>query len=359
MTRRVPAPPRAGCPVYSDPRCTRAGSSPPRRGGLGRPGLGRRSRRHAREGGRAVEQRDDARACLSSSTIKAGGKTVTTLRMSGVERPRARVASFRYPITPAQPGLGAATILTRGSRRLHPLRQLRHSRGLNPRVKKWLFIDTNSSLGLNPAGLSSLGTKQLRAVKGLEVVGSGTEGGIPVTRYRGTLALARWRTPRSCRACSRACRPRSGRCCRGTSRSRSRSERTGTVRRFTSRSPLPLGRHEARITIDAELSASPIHRRSSSRHAPVMTLEQFQQATGTGASGADDRCSTSSRSARRRRRRRVQAVGHPRREARRGRDDARLLQPDIPERVTAERAPAGRAGRRRQPPGHIERGRDL
>ena len=97
-------------PVYSDPRCTRAWQQ--------------HSSSRAIWAGpasaagpvdtlvKAVERSNSATTASMSlvERVKAGGKTVTTLRMNGVERPRAGVASFRYSITPAQPGVGSATI---------------------------------------------------------------------------------------------------------------------------------------------------------------------------------------------------------------------------------------------------------
>jgi hypothetical protein len=122
--------------------------------------------------------------------VTIGSQTIT-LRLRGIEQPRAKAGSFVFSLSPAQPGLGQATEIVRGSKVYVHYGVLDTLHAKNPSVKSWILVDAKSSLGIDPVGVATLGAKELREMTGIEVVGAGTEGGVRVTRYRGTLDLRR------------------------------------------------------------------------------------------------------------------------------------------------------------------------
>jgi hypothetical protein len=122
--------------------------------------------------------------------IRAGGQTLATVRLSGIEQQRAQAGSFVFSFTPAT-GLGQATEIVHGSRVYVHFGLLDRLHARNPRIKHWVVVSSKSSLGLDPAGFTALGTNEIKETTGLHVVGSGTVGGTPVTRYAGTLDLRR------------------------------------------------------------------------------------------------------------------------------------------------------------------------
>ena len=138
----------------------------------------------------ALQKTNSARSETISFDERIGqGGQVTMLRLQGVEQPQARAGSFVLDISPAQPGVGQATEILVGSKLYihYPILDTLHAK--NPKVKSWIVVDTNSSLGVNPSSLTAMAGQQLQALTGIKVVGTGTENGISVTRYAGTLDL--------------------------------------------------------------------------------------------------------------------------------------------------------------------------
>ena len=242
---------------------------------------------------RAVERSNQATTASISLTerVKAGGKTLTTLRISGVERPRTHEGSFRYVISPAQPGLGTATILVRGSSVYVHYPAFDALRAANPAAKKWLLADTQSSLGVNPTGLSSLGVKEIRAMTGLAVVGTGTEDGVRVTRYRGTLALSKLANSPQLQSLFASVPSEVSSLLRGTEKFEIAVGKDGFIHRMDAVITAPLSDGtKLSITVAAELSQfnKPLAPIAFPARGQVMTLAQFQKLTGTGASDADN-----------------------------------------------------------------------
>jgi hypothetical protein len=120
--------------------------------------------------------------------ITLGGQS-STLRLSGVEQPRAANGSFTMLIAPAEAGLGQVTEVVRGARIYvhYPILDTLHA--ANPRVKTWIVVDSASSLGVDPSSLTSLGLQELAEMTGIVRLGSGREQGMAITRYAGTLSL--------------------------------------------------------------------------------------------------------------------------------------------------------------------------
>lgn len=138
----------------------------------------------------ASERTNTARSMQMSlnEQITVDGKS-ETVKLSGVQQPAAHRASFVVDMTPAQPGLGQANEIERGaSIYLHyPILDTLHAK--DPAVRSWILINTNSSLGINPQSLAVLSTKELQALHTVKAVGTATFDGQPVTDYEGTLDL--------------------------------------------------------------------------------------------------------------------------------------------------------------------------
>ena len=123
--------------------------------------------------------------------IRAAGRTLSTIRLSGIEQPKAGAGSFVFSSTPSQAGPGRASEIIHGSKVYVHFDVLDQLRAKNPRVKSWIVLDSKSSLGVNPTSFTGLTTKEVQALTGVRVLGGGTVGGVQVTRYAGTLALRR------------------------------------------------------------------------------------------------------------------------------------------------------------------------
>lgn len=122
--------------------------------------------------------------------VRLGAQTVT-VRLRGVQQPRAKQGSFVFSTTPSQPGLGQASEIVHGSRVYVHFAALDTLHARNPAVKTWVAVDAASNLGVDPSGLAALGTKELQAMTGIRVVGHGTDHGVALTRYRGMIDLKR------------------------------------------------------------------------------------------------------------------------------------------------------------------------
>jgi hypothetical protein len=120
--------------------------------------------------------------------ISVGGQTVT-VRLQGIEQPRTHAGSFVLTTTPAQAGLAKASEIVHGGKVYVHLPVLDALHAKDPRVQTWVVVDEKSSLGVDPSGLALLGASELQKLRGVHVVGHGSDGGVAVTRYAGTLDL--------------------------------------------------------------------------------------------------------------------------------------------------------------------------
>jgi hypothetical protein len=139
---------------------------------------------------RAVEQTRAAKSMnISLSERVSVGPQATTIRLSGVQQLQAKRGSFDLDISPAQTGLAHAKEIVQGPNVYIHYGLLGTLHAKDPSVKNWILVDMNSSLGVDPSTLAPLGVPELREMAGVKVVGSGTDHGVKLTRYRGTLTL--------------------------------------------------------------------------------------------------------------------------------------------------------------------------
>jgi hypothetical protein len=240
----------------------------------------------------AVQRSNEARSSnvVLTERVKLGARILTTLRMSGIQEPRAKEGLFLYHVSPAKAGLGDATIVLVGSAVYLHYPLFDTLRTTNPAVKRWLMVNTRSSLGVDPTGLASLGVEEVREMTGLAVVGTGTDGGVPVTRYRGKLALSKIARSSQIQNLFASLPSEVSALLKGTENLEISVGRDGYIHHLTSVITAPLGgQTPLSITIDAELtnfdrSTTPIVVPPASQ---VMTAAQFQQVTGSGSSAAD------------------------------------------------------------------------
>ena len=140
----------------------------------------------------AVKQTNAARSVnLVLTEHITVGKTRASIRMSGVEAPKAGTGSFTLVTTPAQQGLGQMTEVLVGSRVYIHYGLLDTLHLQNPAIKHWLAVDTGTSLGIDPSNLALLGAGEAAELTGLKVVGTGSVQTTPVTLYRGSLDLGK------------------------------------------------------------------------------------------------------------------------------------------------------------------------
>jgi hypothetical protein len=139
----------------------------------------------------AVQKTNAASSASLTLTVRTGlgSRTVSTLRLHGIEQPSAQAGSFVLTITPDQAGLGQASEIVHGSKVYVHYALLDTLHAKNPSVKSWVVVDSRSALGVDPAGLTALGSNELTQMTGLRAVGAGSVGGVAVTRYAGALDL--------------------------------------------------------------------------------------------------------------------------------------------------------------------------
>ena len=136
----------------------------------------------------------------------------------------------------------------------------------------WLLVDTKSSLGFNPTGLASLGTKEVHELTGLATAGRGTAGGVPVRWYRGTLALSRIAESAQMKSLLASIPSEVSSLLRGTERMRVGVGKDGLIHGLSATIAAPMSDGTPlEITIDAELSGygrsnRPIARRRAPGH---------------------------------------------------------------------------------------------
>lgn len=219
--------------------------------------------------------------------IRAGSRTVSTVRLHGVEQPRAHSGSFVFSSTPVQPGLGQASEIVHGSKVYVHFGVLDTLHAKNPAVKSWVVVDSRSSLGVDPAGLTALGTKELQEMTGFTFLGHRSEGGVQVTRYAGTLQLSRAAASPQLQELLAHLPSAAAAILKGTERFVIAVGADGYVHHVTSSISAPIAGVELRIDVDATLgdfggSPGVIVPPPSSE---VMTLARFDRLLGLPAPG--------------------------------------------------------------------------
>ena len=220
------------------------------------------------------------------------GSQVTTLRLQGAEQPQAKTGSFVLVISPAQQGFAPVTEILVGSKLYihYPVLDTLHAK--NPKVKSWIVVDTNSSLGVNPSSLTALAGEQLQDLTGIKAVGTGTVDGIAVTRYAGTLDLRKAAQSGQMQQLLSHLPSAAAAVLNGTAQIELWVGRDGYLHRTTTTMSLPVqGEQTIKITVDGTLDG--FDKSNTPPVAPAagdtMTLAQFGQLTGsaTGPSAAD------------------------------------------------------------------------
>jgi hypothetical protein len=178
---------------------------------------------------------------------------VATVRLHGVEQPRAQSGSFVFSFTPAQRDLGQASEIVHGSRVYVHFGVLDTLHAKNPAVKSWVVLDSRSSLGVDPAGLTALGTKELQEMTGFTFLGHRSEGGVQVTRYAGTLQLSRAAASPQLQELL-AHLPSAAAILKGKERFVIAVGADGYVHRITSSISAPIAGAELHVDVDAALS---------------------------------------------------------------------------------------------------------
>jgi len=214
--------------------------------------------------------------------VELGGQLVTTVRMSGTEDPRDEKGSFLYGATPDAAGLGDARIIVDGATDYVHYGVFDSLRASNPSVKSWLVVDTASSLGMDPAGFASLEVGEVSELTGLRVAGAGTEDGIAVTRYVGTLALAKIASSKELQGLLAAVPSEAKALLKGTERLEISVGSDGFIHEVAGLFEAPFGGGTSlSVTVSSEMTN--FDRTPAAISAPpaseVMTPAQFQRAT--------------------------------------------------------------------------------
>ena len=233
----------------------------------------------------AVQKTNSAKSANITLDERVGqGGQVTMIRLQGVEQPQTKSGSFVLDISPAQPGVGEATEILVGSKLYihYPILDTLHAK--NPKVKSWIVVDTSSSLGVDPSSLTALEGQQLQDLTGIKIVGTGTEGGIAMTRYAGTIDLHKVAQSGPMQQLLSHLPSAAAAVLNRTARIELWVGSDGYLHRSITTLSLPVkGEKPLQLTIDAALSnfdkaTAPIVAPAA---ADVMTLAQFGQLTGS------------------------------------------------------------------------------
>ena len=204
--------------------------------------------------------------------------------MRGVEQPQAKAGSFMLDVSPAQPGVGEASEIMLGSKLYIHYAVLDTLHAKNPGVKSWIVVDTNSALGVDPSSLTALQGRQLQSLTNVKVAGTGTEGGVQVTRYSATLDLSKVARSGPMQQMLSHLPSAAAGILNGTARTELWAGADGYLRRTITTMTLPVpGGSAIHVAVDATIdgfdqSTAPIVAPQAS---DVMTLAQFGQLTGT------------------------------------------------------------------------------
>lgn len=216
--------------------------------------------------------------------VNVGSKTGFSLRVSGFEAPH-ELGSFHSSSSPAQAGFGDATIVVSGTKVYVHYPIFDTLRTTNTGVKQWLLVDQRSSLNLAPKGLLSLGADEVRQLRGLVVDGHGTDDGVPVTSYRGHVALAKVAKSNEVQSLLASLPSAAARVLlKGSEQLQISIGDDGFVHHVSSRITAPIGGGTS-LTITIEVALANVGHVTRGVRVPppgqVMTLAQFQQATGS------------------------------------------------------------------------------
>ncbi len=219
--------------------------------------------------------------------ISAAGHT-ETVTLSGIQQPATKDGSFVMNVSPAQAGLSRATEIVHGSSVYvhYPILDTLHAR--DPQVRSWILVNTSSSLGLDPTSFSSLGGQELQELSAVKLEGAATLQGQAVTNYGATIDWSKAkRLPQFAQLLSHL-PSASAALLHGSDRLTYAVGADGYVHGMTTTLSVPVQGATLSVAIAVTLEAidqvsAPI---SAPPAADVMTLAQFNQITGTGASSA-------------------------------------------------------------------------
>lgn len=123
-------------------------------------------------------------------TLTEGSQKRVT-RMSGVQETPRKAGSFVYDFSQIQPTLGVTDAIALGSKLYFHYGGLDALRARQPKLKRWVVVDSKTALGVNPWGLGVASDQAVKAIAGLRSVGRGADAGVPIVRYAGTLDLGK------------------------------------------------------------------------------------------------------------------------------------------------------------------------
>jgi hypothetical protein len=216
--------------------------------------------------------------------IRVGNTTIATVQASGIDEPASESGSFVYDISPAQPGVGHSTIIVLHSKVYihYPLLDTLHTR--DPRFRPWLVTDTGSTV--DPAGFTSLGAKEVASMTDLRVVRKDSG----ITWYEGTLSLRKLAGTPQMKALLTTIPSSASDLLRGTEILELSIGDDGLIHALEATITAPIGSgHSLVVEVDVTLSKFDNH--PGALVPPpansVMTLAEFKQLTGTGASTDD------------------------------------------------------------------------
>jgi hypothetical protein len=118
--------------------------------------------------------------------LTQGSQTLVT-RMSGVQETPRKAGSFVYDFSQIQPTLGVTDAIALGSKTYFHYGGLDALRARQPKLRRWVVVDSKAALGVNPWGLGVASVQAVKAITGLRSVGRATDAGVSVVRYAGRL----------------------------------------------------------------------------------------------------------------------------------------------------------------------------
>ena len=123
-------------------------------------------------------------------TLTVGSQTIV-VRMSGVQETPRQAGSFVYDFSQLQPVLGRTEAIALGSKMYFHYGGLDSLRSREPKLKRWVVVNTGTTLGVSPWGLGAASVNTVDAIGDLHSVGQASVGGVPIVRYAGTLDVAK------------------------------------------------------------------------------------------------------------------------------------------------------------------------
>jgi hypothetical protein len=137
----------------------------------------------------AAEQKTAAAPSVHVALVETvtEGSQKLVMRMSGVQETPRKAGSFVYDFSQIQPSLGVTDAIALGSKLYFHYGGLDALRAREPKLKRWVVVDSKSALGVDPWGLGAASVQAVKAIARLRAVGRATDAGVPVVRYAGTL----------------------------------------------------------------------------------------------------------------------------------------------------------------------------